>query len=281
MTSTNGVLYLAPGDKCIEEARVSARSLKKYNPDLQTAVIGPPDDLGDAACFDEFVQPTYTAGRIEKVFNIHQTPFDRTLYLDSDTYICGEIIDLFDILDEFNVAAAHAPIRKSNPVVDVPDSFSELNGGVLLFDDDPAVDKFLETWERRYRKRTDGELPTRVGKNEDKRIHDQGPLCEAIYYSDVRLATLPPEYNCRFSYPGYLQDVKILHGRDPDLSELGEQLNATPAQRVFTAGHNRKMHTASGEIVDLPPDNWMRLRRSISRRGIGETIRLVVNRLFR
>lgn len=277
----NGVLYIVPGGKYLEEASVSARSLSGENPEIETALVAPPTLDYDATLFDEHVQPSDEIDRIEKVFNLDRSPFDRTLYLDSDTYVCGDIADLFELLDTHDVAAAHAPFRRSNPVEDVPDAFPELNGGVFLYGDTSGADAVLDEWRERYRKRMEGELPTRP-TGESDRVHDQGSLREAVYHSEAKLATLPPEYNFRISYPGYLQgEVKILHGRDDDLAELARALNSVTIQRVYTAGPGRKLYTADGRSIDLPPDDLTRLRRSLGRRGVAGTGSLLVRRLLR
>jgi hypothetical protein len=38
---------------------------------------------------------------------------DQLLFLDTDTRVCGSIMELFDVLDAFELAAAYAPIRLS------------------------------------------------------------------------------------------------------------------------------------------------------------------------
>ena len=48
-------------------------------------------------------------------------------------------------------------------------------------------------------------------------LPDQPSFRKALYESSLRLATLPPEYNCRLPFPGFLHDpVRILHGRTTD-----------------------------------------------------------------
>lgn len=59
--------------------------------------------------------------------------------------------------------------------------------------------------------------------NEFNHPHDQGTLRYAAYNSDMRVATLTPEYNFRLTYEELLksskkidmkQNIKIIHNRD-------------------------------------------------------------------
>ena len=64
-------------------------------------------------------------------------------------------------------------------------------------------------------------------------LHDQPALRKALYNSSLRMATLTPEYNCRFNMPGYVHGkVKILHGRHPDILGVAKVINGTVGQRL-------------------------------------------------
>ena len=128
------------------------------------------------------------------------SPFDRTLFLDVDTYAAGDLSELFTLLDAFDVAAAQAPISVSFPLDGVPDAFPELNTGVIAFRRADNVTRFLQAWLAEYDRwrRTRRISPPSVGG-----LLDEG----------VRLAVLPPEFNLRFWMAGYHnQPVRILHG---------------------------------------------------------------------
>jgi hypothetical protein len=73
---------------------------------------------------------------------------------------------------------------------------------------------------------------------------DQVAMRVALYSSDLRISTLPQEFNCRFHSFGYLNGkVKILHGRIPggkhteaNLRRIARKLNKETIPRVFVAG---------------------------------------------
>ena len=136
--------------------------------------------------------------------------------------MCGDLAELFVVLDAFDIAAAHSPSRAIYEVDGVPDAFPEFNTGVILFGGSPAIRAFFASWAETFtrylERRASGEV--RWLRPADKRVHvlnDQGTFREALYRSRLRVATLPPEYNCRFSAPGFVDGpVRILHGRGLD-----------------------------------------------------------------
>jgi hypothetical protein len=68
-------------------------------------------------------------------------------------------------------------------------------------------------------------------------VGDQATFRVALYQSEVRFTVLPPEYNCRFVFPAYVQGpVRILHGRGPDLEGVERQINEVSGPRVFVPG---------------------------------------------
>src|SRR5262245_5622321 len=196
-----GVLYVARGDRYLEAAIQSARSVRRVAPTIPIAIATdapPPDD------FDEAVALTEPDGYRAKILATIASPCDRTLLLDVDTYAVGDISGAFRILDAFDVAAAHAPNRVAFALEDVPDSFPELNTGVIAVRRNEHVDRFLRSWLDEY----DRLLPEKPPSK------DQPSFRRTLYRaSDVRPAVLPPEFNLRFWKAGYYnQSVRILHG---------------------------------------------------------------------
>ena len=97
------------------------------------------------------------------------------------------------------------------------------------------VSRLLEHWGSLYR----NFLEEKPGQS----INDQPFFRVAAYYSDVRIATLTREYNCKFRGQGYLNGrVKIIHGNvelklDPAFANKAAlALNASTKPRVYIAG---------------------------------------------
>jgi hypothetical protein len=91
-----GVLYVAFKDKFIREAIGSATSLKKVSPGLHVSLFCDADPK--AACFDHARVVSITGWRC-KVDYLPQSPYERTIYLDSDTKVVFPIEDVFETLD--------------------------------------------------------------------------------------------------------------------------------------------------------------------------------------
>jgi len=180
-----GVIYIATGAAHVEAARRSAASVRATNPGLGIVLFS------DAAVADpafDRVEAIAEPHIRSKVDYLPWTPFAETLYLDTDTRVLGDLSDLFDVLQRFELAIAQrAYVRagRSRAVWRhvVPAAFPEHNGGVLLYRSSPAALDFLEAWRGAYR-----EAGFKV---------DQITLRELLWASDLRYAVLPARYNRR------------------------------------------------------------------------------------
>jgi hypothetical protein len=283
---TRGVIYVAFGQKYVSEALVSAASLKRHMPELPVTLFSD----ADIACpdVDQVVraQPDDSLpGCAAKIRHVAASPYEQTLFLDTDTYVCGDLGELFALLDAFHLAAAHAPTRAVYEIETVPDSFPEFNTGVILFRRSPAVEAVLSSWAdlfSRHRERLDRET-MRWLHPADRRWHalnDQGAFREALYRSRLRVATLPPEYNCRFSVPGFVDGpVRILHGRGVDLAAIATAINAVNNRRGYQerAGRLRLIRHPEASSNTYSLEN---IRYTLRRRGVRWTAEAAVRRLL-
>jgi hypothetical protein len=177
----------------------------------------------------------------EKLRLFNCSPYQQTLFLDTDTYLLADVSELFDLLDNFDLAATHDHSYQDwfPAEANVPRSFRELNTGVLVYRKSAQTGRFLEdclVWYDRLASlpgpRFRGEMP------------NQPAFRAAVFHSALRVAALPAEYNCRFPYFGHASgDIKLLHGREflsefceRELEKAGAALNAATTPRVFVAG---------------------------------------------
>jgi hypothetical protein len=250
----SGVVYIAMGDKYVREARLSAQSLKKHN-ELPITLIT--DKNASGSEFDNIQQvdtANYSFGDI--VENISDTPYERTLYLDTDTYICSNIQEIFSILTDFDIAICEDgtgwhmdEYDLSHPVKDVPEGFPWYNGGVIAFSDNAEINECFTLWQSEFLKDT-----------KDGIIHNMPSLRHALYYSDVRIATLPHRYNCLFRDANHLlEQAKIFHGRIIEINGVGanknysiheakEALNSNSSSRVYIPLRGGRF-----EVIDSKP----------------------------
>jgi len=153
-----------------------------------------------------------------------KTPFERTLALDADAWLAEPVPELFDALDRFDLAAAHALWRQGYPVA-APGSFPEHNCGVVAFRRGQPWLDFVDDWERRFLARYGGLEEGAGGFH-----NDQPAFREALYHSGLRMATLPAEYNWRGM--GYAWGkVKVLHVRRPP-EMVAREINERVGPRV-------------------------------------------------
>ena len=184
MTQDRGVLFAATGPLFTEMAVKAAQSVRAHCPDLPIDLVtdtDPPEGV-----FDEVRRlPGYE--RFPKIPALRSTRFERTLYLDSDIRVVADLGDVFDLLDRFDLAAAHDPMRNSSKAVvtwrkALPNAFPQFNAGVLAYRRSPGLDTLLAEWEA-------GVADLATGK-------DQPVLRELLWErTDLRVAVLPPEYN--------------------------------------------------------------------------------------
>jgi hypothetical protein len=236
-----GVVYNATGADYVVEAHASAASLRAVHQELPAALFTDHATAGEG--FDVVLpfatQENHFCHRIE---TLRRSPYDDTLAIDSDTYCCGPILDLFSLLDRFDLAFAAAPTRLSNvqsPLLSsymqrIPLTFPQPNAGLLLYRQTQRTLDLWDAWESFYRR--DLALAASSGFAGIRRfgICDQPSLREALFRSDLRWTVLPPEYNCILSIPGQLHGaVRILHARHPDPARVAELLNRDLGRRVF------------------------------------------------
>jgi hypothetical protein len=233
-----GVIYTAIGENYVREAKLSARSVRTFLPDTRI-VLFTDSTPEDKSAFDEVIrlENLNRTPYLDKLACIKNSPFANTLFLDTDIYLCGSPSELFDLLGKFDIAMAlDRRYYDSFPDdVGVPAAFCEFNQGVVAFRQSTQMQKMVQAsldWAE--------DFYTKYGIPSD----DQVAMRIALYSSDLRIATLPQEFNCRFHSFGYLNGkVKILHGRIPggkhteaNLRRIALKLNKETIPRVFVGG---------------------------------------------
>ncbi|MFD0978144.1 putative nucleotide-diphospho-sugar transferase [Tropicimonas aquimaris] len=250
-----GFVYAATGEMYVALAVRSARSLREAIPDARIHLFA------DIDCTDEVFDAVHRLSRSHfrpKFEALRSSPFERSVYLDADTYVSADISDIFDLLQQFDIAGAHVFRRNSRACRryyrdPLPNSFPQINTGVLGLRRNKRTHAFLEAVE--------GEMDASDAQ------FDQAVFRELLFHSDLRLAVLPPEYN--FKEPGKAAILSSddtaprvihesrLHGTyDPDvgLLESLEALNGPDLLRHVEAliAADRYLHpAATGKVRPL------------------------------
>jgi hypothetical protein len=156
--------------------------------------------------------------------------FDVAIYLDADTFVCGDLTPLVHLAKSVDFAGAHAPGRRTRATtIEIPSSFPEINIGVNLFNlRNYDVIETVDLWYERYLHNVD-----LYGNN------DQASLRETLWHNryGIRTAVLPPEFNFRFGFGGFLRGrCVVLHGRSNDIRQVARKVNAINDFRTFQRG---------------------------------------------
>lgn len=229
-------VYVAIGGRYVQEALQAAAKCRSVMPGCRTLLYT------DAAVQDpaiDRVLPAAPAGEdpfLLKIRGMRAVEEERFVFLDTDTWVVADISELDRLLDGFDLAAAHAPVRLQSNLwpetraflAGVPECFPEYNTGVIAMRRSAALDAMLGRWEEIYLEQT--------RRPPGPRTQDQASFRRALYESRLRFATLPTEYNCRFPYPASVcGTVKILHGHGAAaaLERLAERVNRQRGFRVI------------------------------------------------
>ena len=188
------------------------------------------------------------ASRRAKVALYDLSPFDRTLYLDSDICLMQRVDELFEQLDEYDIMMAkdvQSSIAKARNLVrngydilptlqtlgfPVDDTTVQYHSGVLAFRRSEKVDHFFESY-RRY-------FDLVIRHPEELKLKDQGAFAAAIATSSLRTYTLPPTYNFmdKWKRSYGLEDdatIKILHATYPYRPQYAKDHTRTLYTRIF------------------------------------------------
>jgi hypothetical protein len=276
--NNRGVVYIAIGEQYLREATVSATSVAEYNQEVDICIItsGSAADEVRSDVFDRVIAIDDEELRRDirdKVYNIRQAPYEKNLYLDTDTIVLGDISPVFESLGRFDITAAHAPYTTVT-VDGVPDAFRELNTGVVGFVSNERTSTFFDDWTRIYDDQIESGRPGERVPIEGKsgledigfgRLHDQASFREALFEGDVRFTALPREYNFRHSGRAH-GEVKILHTSNKRRRERLEGLiNDSVYGRTYVRNKER-IYYDDGRTVRTEP----RIERLVSRFGSAE-----------
>jgi hypothetical protein len=243
--NSRAVFYIVSADddgRYVREAQRSAGSVKRHL-QIPTHLFLSGHTSASTVIFDH----VHTLpGRKTKFWYLDSTRFfvqavnelkqyDQLLYLDVDTYICCPCLDLFRVLDQFDLAMGQSPQRDAIcSMVGAPPAFTTMSIGVNVFRNTERMRDFLADWLDRYEKHADF--------YDD---NDQAPMRDTLYVNPgVRWLTLPPEYNLRFDFGAWVVgQVRILHGRIGGIStdredpqRICDEINSHRRMRIWNHG---------------------------------------------
>ncbi len=221
---------MATGERHRREVAEALRSLRAVHPDLPVALA-----TDEPAQAPPGVHPVLRIADprtdySDKVRGMLASPFEHTLFLDTDTFVCGPIDDLFPLLERFDLALRREGGQDPAAPRACPASLDELNTGVLLYRRNPVVSELLANWLLRYEHERGGPAPA---------PNDQRAFRDALWHSSASFYVLPSDYNYLAWIPQFVQGgraVRILHGRRRDFADASRQVNRYLVPRVLIPG---------------------------------------------
>lgn len=192
-----GFIYAATGELYVTLARRSARALRLVYPDAEIDLFT--DTPLDDPVFNRIFRLDHVSRR-PKIEALQRSRFERSIYLDADTALVAPIDDVFDLLDQFDMAMCaeyrRNDLRNRNQLAgaEVPLCFAQLNSGVIALRKSPEVAALLDDWHDWVHNRN--------------QQFDQPSLRALLFRSSLRLHVLPPEYNVMF----FSQFMKVKDG---------------------------------------------------------------------
>jgi lipopolysaccharide biosynthesis glycosyltransferase len=182
MSDNRGAVYIAIGDKAVEEARMSAESLKKYN-NIEIELL-----LDDGFYENDFQKSRHLKTMLPVI-----TGFDQFVYIDADTRIRGSLQHGFDILDdgwEMAITASDNQERdwcwhvgedeREQTMLDYCCQPVQLQAGVMFVRKCENTHRLFEAWREEWLRWQD---------------QDQAALLRALKRAPVKLWILGKDYN--------------------------------------------------------------------------------------
>jgi hypothetical protein len=200
---SRGVVYAAFGSPYLDECSVSVESLVRASPSLPYCTFTDEPRSWEARKWKREQVILLDRGNLgggawshltgSKIEAIARSPFEQTLFLDTDTVVLGDVDPLFGLLERFDVGASYCTpwygqtTTKSLEISSVPLVFPEYNTGVILLNmaNQRTVD-FVEMWREIFIKDSTDELT---------RSSDQQAFRIALWKSTVRIVTLRRNFN--------------------------------------------------------------------------------------
>lgn len=155
MNADRGIVTIAVGARpYLDMARDLAYSLRLHCPRIPRAVLTDSNDPLFTSLFDIVIpyRPEYGRGLFPKICIDQYTPFEQTLYIDSDSLVIRDLSFIWSLYSDQEFAFAGHSITTGYWYTDIPvllaqlnlSSIPSLNGGMLFFKRGAVASRVLE-----------------------------------------------------------------------------------------------------------------------------------------
>jgi len=235
-----GVLYIATGKNFIDEALRSAENTRQKT-DLPISLVT--DSPTDADVFDQVIiddDPTHSF--YDKIRNIGKSPYEKTIFLDTDTYLLKDISDVFDVLERKDIATTIDPnewelrFEPDHAFESIPEEYPLFQTGVICFRFTDQTRELIDKWHDLH--------------NNKKMRSDQSSFRAAMYDTEIQHVALSDLYNCLIGWPMQVTgQVKVIHDT---LGKIESQSDINTIDRTLNDSHKPRHLYTFGEEVHTP-----------------------------
>jgi hypothetical protein len=206
---TRGIIHVYWGDKIEPELERSIESVKRHHPELPCRSFKLPND----------------ASLLDKAAMFAFTPFDTTLFLDTDTVVLDRLDFGFEKAERHGLACCINECPWARRYADIGGDQIEYNTGVLFFTKE--AEPVFRAWESCARTIDSSILFRSEGRNCILPHNDQAGFSQAIEETGVNPFVLPFNWNLRPAWHrSFFGPVKIWHDRSEvpmDLQRWNEE----------------------------------------------------------
>jgi hypothetical protein len=227
-----GFVYVATGAKYAREAAESAASLRRYHPEARVCLITDSNPEGEPF-WNDLVVLEQAAFNFRDKIEMRRAPYERCIYLDTDTTVWGDLSELFTVLTRYDVCGVQYAEGQDYVMPDgIPHAFPEMNGGMIGFTKSDATGEFFRLWEKFYE---EFRALNRDGHYHYSNMGDQKSLRAALWHSGVRHFSVGGEFNfIPFKSDFAALPVAVLHTRARrGQEELIARLNKKLGRRAY------------------------------------------------
>lgn len=237
MKLKKGYLYAATEQKYVDEATRSLRSLRAVDKNAHATLISDLDTEADE--FDSIIKlkrstkelDKWEKGLLFKIQAIQNSPYEKTFFLDSDTFFCDSCRELFELLEYFELLIAYSPgdvnqIEENNRILD---GYFPYNTGVIVYRNTKATALLFKEWYTEYE--------SHVEDYQD----DQAAFMKAMLHNNVKSYVLQPIYNLRTMFYVSVPEtkVKLIHGRSLEFDKINKIINEKIVHRVWDPAYEK------------------------------------------
>lgn len=243
------VYYAVRSAKHVEMALRSARSLKRYMPDLPVTLF---TDLPDCALIKrgafkrvfatvEYLPPVSELLCHNIMSAMAGFPYKTSLFLGTDVWVCGDLSEIFDAIEHspldfmLPMVQQYRYVHRLDPIFEkagVPAGYPQYATGMVAIEKNRRTEIFLKHWEGLHRELSMEWTMSPI-------CPDQVPLRIALHRSpDIRVGALRDCYDYQL-YGYFNRPVKAIHakGSEEQFREWEREANEHPrAPRYFVAG---------------------------------------------